>query len=131
MSSRKREGCEWGYKGGLVAHSLTCLTSSNAPVGRCERSSPGYVEVVAFVDDFFRARAALTDTLRVGRPSSGDKARSWSDEIDSAASEVVAARDATHSAIALSSPVTAGNSEVRMGCQETVQVELSMRLQAP
>lgn len=89
--------------------------------------SPRDVEMVAFVDHFFRARAADTDTLRVGRSTSCDKRRSWSCEIDSAASEVKRVRRPTHSAVALSSPATGGNNQVRMSCQEASEMQQSMR----
>lgn len=65
--------------------------------------------MVAFVEDFLRARTPCGDTLRVGRPSSCDKSFSWSCEIDSAASEVERVFDATHVAIVVRRPAAASD----------------------
>lgn len=73
--------------------------------------------MVFLEDDFLRAGATGRDSLRVGRPSAMLKARSWSDEIDSAACDVERALDATHAAIALNRAATGGNSQVTMSGQ--------------
>lgn len=97
----------------------------------CQGGSPGDVEVIPFVDDFLRSGAAGRDTLRVGRPSSEENSRSWSDDVDSASLEVERARDATHSAVALSSAATAGDTETRNGPQESAGVQGGMWRQPP
>ena len=40
-------------------------------------------------------------------------------------------RDATHSAVALRSAAAGGDNELRMGCQETPQVKISMGGECP
>lgn len=65
--------------------------------------------MVALVEDFLRARTAVGDTLRVGRPTSSLKSFSWSSEIDSASLDVEAVFDATHVAIVLRSPAAASD----------------------
>jgi hypothetical protein len=52
-------------------------------------------------------------------------------EVHCAACEVVRARDATHSAVALRSAATAGDTESRNGCQEAGEVQGSMWCQSP
>lgn len=89
------------------------------------------MEVVPFVDDLLRARTAVGDTLRVGRSSDRDSARSCDCEIDSASREVVRARHAANSAVALRSTPSRRDTNSRMDGQETVQVESSMGRQPP
>lgn len=67
------------------------------------------MEVVELEEDFLRPRTSCGDTLRVGRPSSSLKTRSWSCEIDSASFEVEAVFDATHVAVVLNRTPTRGN----------------------
>lgn len=100
-------------------------------VARRRPPSPGDVKVIPFVDDFLRARASFGDTLRVGRSSSCDKSRSWSDEIDSASLEMERAWAPTNSAVALSSAATAADTESGMDAQKAEQVESSMWRQPP
>jgi hypothetical protein len=65
--------------------------------------------MVALVQDFFRAGAAVGDTLRLRRSGSVPEDLATPSEVDSASAEVERARDATNSAIALSRAPTGGN----------------------
>jgi hypothetical protein len=65
------------------------------------------VEVVPLVDDLFGSGATRRDALRVGRASSTDNKRSWSNKVNCAAADVERVRDATHSAVALNSAAAA------------------------
>lgn len=89
------------------------------------------MEVVPFVDDFFRPRARLGDSLRPGRPCSCEKACSRSDEIDRTSSEMERVRDATHAVIALSSPATASHTKVGMDVEQDSKVKCCMSSEPP
>ena len=70
---------------------------------------PRDVEMVSFVDDFFRAGTRLGDALRPGRPCSCEKQCSRSCEIDCTSAEVERVRLATLAVIALRSPAAASD----------------------
>lgn len=84
------------------------------------------MEVIRFEDDFLRSRATGSDSLRVGRPASSDKRRSWSREIDSAASEVERVFDATHVAVVLRRPAAARYTKVGMDDEQASNVQSGM-----
>jgi hypothetical protein len=75
------------------------------------------VDVVAFVDDFFRARAARRDSLG---PSGTDERCTLvtrDDNVRCSSLKVERALDATHKAIADTRAATGGNNESRMRSQ--------------
>lgn len=82
--------------------------------------------MVALVYDLFGSGASVGDALGARRSGSSDKECPTAREVDSASSEVVRARDATHSAIALRTAPTGGRSEARMSGKEAASVEQGM-----
>lgn len=73
--------------------------------------------------DFLRSSAAMRDSLRVSGCGSASKVDTIADCVDCTAEEVVRALRATHSAVALNSAATAGESETRNVCQEAPDVQ--------
>lgn len=105
--------------------------SPSEPVTAALQSSPREVQVISLVDHFFWSRATGADPLRSSRGGSVEHESATANDVDSAADEVERARAATHNAIAFSTPTTASDNEVRMGCQETAQVQICMLRQPP
>ncbi len=67
------------------------------------------MEVVSLVYGFFRAGASRGDSLRPRVREPVSDRRATAREVERASSEVIRARDATHSAIALRSAPTGGS----------------------
>jgi hypothetical protein len=89
------------------------------------------MKVIALHQDFRRACTARCAARRSGMPGGVVKASSIADEVDCAAREVLRALDATHSAIALRSAATAGDSDSRIVSQEVHDVICCVFTQAP
>lgn len=87
--------------------------------------------MVTLVDDFLGTSAVRTHSLTPRELGKGSSAARRPNEIDRAASEVERARDATHSAVALSSAAAGGNNEVRMSSPELVEMQLGMSIETP
>ena len=84
------------------------------------------MEVVYLGDHVLRSCAPGGDPLCLRRSGSSPERYPTASDVDCAALEVERARDATHSAVALRSAATAGDSEVRMDCQKPVGVQSGM-----
>lgn len=89
------------------------------------------MEVVPFVEDFFRAGALGTQSefLRLSGPLPDLIARAR--EVDRAADEMPAVSDPTNSPIALRSASTASECEARTSGQELQGMSASVRHQSP
>lgn len=79
--------------------------------------SPGDVQVIALVYDFLRSGASGRDPLGKGGSPCKSESVTAACEVCCASFEVVRARDATQSPIALRSAAAGGNSQSRMSGQ--------------
>jgi hypothetical protein len=91
--------------------------------------SPGYVEVVRLHQDFYGSPAGGPLRRRSSRAGKVFERSARPNDIDRASLEVERARDATHSAVALSRAPSGGNTNVPMPSQKSTGVHLSMGLQ--
>lgn len=87
--------------------------------------------MVSLVYHLFGSGAPRADPLRSSGGGSSCTESAIARDVDSAASEVERARDPTHSAVALSSAATAGDTETRNGPQESAGVQGGMWRQPP
>lgn len=82
-------------------------------------------------EGFFPASARRTDSRRSGVPGGRVEVCRAADDVDSASCEVERARCATHSAIALRSAATAGDSEAATVTHDVGDVQGSVMSQSP
>lgn len=89
------------------------------------------MEVIHLVDHLLGSRAPDADPLRSSGGGNTREESAIANDVDRATSEVERARDATHSAVALSSAAAGGNNQFRMSGNEASQVEKGMGFQSP
>jgi hypothetical protein len=83
----------------------------------------------ALEERFLRAATTSSDTITLDEVKSACEVFRAACEVCCAVADVVRALDATHSAVALRSPVSAGESEMRKSIEDAQDVGSGMRCQ--
>jgi hypothetical protein len=89
-------------------------TTDRLPLPALIVALPGDVEVVALKDHFLGSGTPGCDSLGSGGCACSRESDTAACDVDRASSEVVRARDATHSPVALRRAATGGNNQSRM-----------------